>query len=113
MAIPHHDDVEVAAGDDWGIPGLLRDVNGAPLDLTNVSFEWVLIGQNGTSTQTPGVVSKSEDLSSGKILLKVAKTDTINLDPGRYVDVLRATIGSLSITTWEGYILVAANGFGV
>jgi hypothetical protein len=51
MPVPHHDPLELMAGDSWNVPFTLTDATGGPLDLTQASFEWVLIGQNGLPIQ--------------------------------------------------------------
>jgi len=48
MALVHHDDTELMAATDWAIAGTLLDVDGNPLDLSNATLQWTLIGPNGT-----------------------------------------------------------------
>ena len=44
MALVHHDDTELMATTDWAIAGTLLDVDGNPLDLSNATLQWTLIG---------------------------------------------------------------------
>jgi hypothetical protein len=114
MPLTHHDDVELVAGDDWTVDGLLLDVNGLPLDLTNATFEWTLIDPNGLPvvevigaadiTTVPG--------NSGAVQIKVPKQFTTPLPSGRYHDAMRVNI-SISSTFWVGTILVDVDPFGL
>lgn len=48
MTIPHHDPAELMAATDWGIDGTLLDADGQPLDLSNATLNWTVIGPAGT-----------------------------------------------------------------
>src|SRR5262249_16103101 len=41
------DDTELMAATDWAIDGTLLDANGLPLDLSNATLQWTLIGPQG------------------------------------------------------------------
>jgi hypothetical protein len=115
MPLTHHDDQEFVAGDDWTIDGLLLDVNGSPLDITNANFEWTLIDPTGETVDDlvgsasiqivqPGV--------NGQVRIKVPAQFTTSLLAGRFHDALRVTLGYIS-TFWVGTILVDCNPFGL
>jgi len=51
MALVHHDATELMAATDWGINGTLLDADGQPLDLSNATLTWTLIGPQGRTTE--------------------------------------------------------------
>ena|SRR5215831_19462277 len=110
MALTHHDDIELAAGDDWAIPGTLLDENGQPLDLTNATLAWTLLGPDGCPALTAGQYTISVvPQQTGNIKISVNRIVTGLLPPGRYTDAMYATIGGTTTTMWVGNILVSVN----
>jgi hypothetical protein len=66
------------AATDWAIDGTLLDVNGQPLDLSNATLTWTLIGPKGLPVLANGDASISVvDSANGIIRISVdnAKTD--------------------------------------
>jgi hypothetical protein len=114
MAVPHHDDLEFVAGDDWDIGGTLIRRDGTPYDLTSASVLWMLRGPDGLPALSAQqyTVSLSTPLTAGLLTVVVASDITANLPPGRYTDWLRATDSAGTDTFWTGIILVDANPFG-
>jgi hypothetical protein len=37
-------DLTLTCGDDWAVLGTRLDIDGSPLDLTDASLKWVLVG---------------------------------------------------------------------
>jgi hypothetical protein len=96
MAAPTpHPDLTLASGDDWEILGTLLDTAGQPLDLTDATLEWVLVGPDGTvEASFPGSAEIAiwEPFASGAITVILRSDITETLAPGRYSDRLRVTI---------------------
>lgn len=116
MAIQHHDDVEVDAGDDWVILGNLFQVDGtSPLDLSNATLEWVLIDVDGNDVlndQSDGVeLTKLSPATAGHIQISVTDAVTALIPAGGYIDALRVVSSGLTSTVWVGNIAVNANPF--
>src|SRR5262249_34345695 len=108
--VPHHDDTELMAGTDWAIDGTLLDVTGQPLDLSNATLQWTLIGPSGTPVLADGDASITVvDASNGLIRIRVANAKTAPLECGRYIDALQLSIGDIVSPLRVGNILVAAN----
>jgi hypothetical protein len=114
MPLSHHDDLEFVAGDDWTIDGLLLDVDGSSLDVTNASFQWTLIDPTGMSVADLGNGSAIIVVSAinGQVQVVVPAALTETLLAGRYHDALRVTIDSTS-TFWLGTILVDGDPFSL
>lgn len=113
MALTHHDDLEFVAGDDWTIDGVLLDVNGSSLDLTNANFQWTLIDPTGVSVADllgDTTLSVTQPPTNGQIQILVPAQVTSTLLAGRFHDALRVTINYTS-SYWSGAILVDANPF--
>src|SRR5262245_39738543 len=108
--IPHHDPAEMMAATDWGIDGTLLDADGQPLDLSNATLTWTLIGPQGTPVLANGDAAITVvDPTAGTIHITVHHTVTATLECGRYLDALQLTIGDVISPLWLGQILVAAN----
>ena len=104
------DATELMAATDWVIDGTLLDVNGQPLDLSNASLQWTLIGPRGTPVLENGDASITVvDSANGIIRITIANAKTATLACGRYIDALQLTIGDIVSPLWLGNILVAAN----
>lgn len=113
MALTHHPDLEYVAGDDWTISGVLLDVNGSPLDITNASFLWTLIDPNGETVDdlvNGAIISIVQPSVNGQVQIFVPSFYTYALLAGRFHDALRVYIGYTS-TFWLGNILVDGNPF--
>lgn len=113
MALTHHPDLEYVAGDDWTISGVLLDVNGSPLDITNASFQWTLIDPNGETVidlVEGATISIVQPSVNGQVQIFVPSYYTYALLAGRFHDALRVFIGYTS-TFWLGNILVDGNPF--
>jgi hypothetical protein len=108
MALNHHDDTELMAGTDWAIAGTLLDVDGNPLDLSNATLQWTLIGPDGLPVLQNGDATITIT-GTGTINIAVHHTVTATLDPARYLDALQLSIGDVISPLWIGVILVAAN----
>jgi len=110
MPLQHHDATELMAATDWAIDGSLFDANGQPLDLSNATLTWTLIGPQGLPVFTTSDVSITVvDSANGIIRIDVPNTKTATLECGRYMDSLQLTIGDVISPLWLGVILVAAN----
>jgi hypothetical protein len=110
----HHDDVQLYAGDDWTIRGMLFDEQGNPLDLTDATFTWVLIDADGQPSPASDAASIEavEPPTAGLIIITVPDTATTGLAPGRYTDALRVHDGAGEHSTmWTGRVLVSADLF--
>jgi hypothetical protein len=113
--LTHHDDLEYVAGDDWTIIGVLLDVNGSTLDLTNASFQWTLIDPTGepvVDLLSVATISVLQPSTNGQVQIVVPAAVTLPLLAGRFHDALRVTIDYTS-TFWMGTILVDGNPFGL
>jgi hypothetical protein len=110
MPLVHHDDTELMAATDWVIDGTLLDVNGQPLDLSNATLTWTLIGPDGLPVLANGDATITVvDQANGLIRIDVPNTKTLALECGGYMDALQLTIGDVISPLWLGVILVAAN----
>jgi hypothetical protein len=109
--IPHHDPTELMAATDWGIDGTLLDADGQPLDLSNATLTWTLIGPQGTPVLRNGdaTITVVGDPTAGSIHIGIHNAKTAQLECGRYIDALQLTIGDAVSPLWTGVILVAAN----
>ena len=110
MAAAHHDPIELVPGDSWRVPGLLLDVNGAPLDLTSAALRWTLLDPDGFPVPLAADVSVT-DAANGALMISVSNTDTAALGPGPYTDALRVSIPGATSTVWMGTIGVLASCF--
>jgi|SRR6516164_3662029 hypothetical protein len=108
MALNHHDDTELMAGTDWVIAGTLLDVDGQPLDLSNATLQWTLIGPNGLPVLANGDAAITVT-GIGMINIAVHHSVTAPLNAGRYIDALQVSIGDVVSPLWLGNILIAAN----
>ena len=98
------------AATDWAIDGTLLDVNNQPLDLSNATLTWTLIGPRGLPVLQNGDASITVvDSANGIIRIDVHNSVTATLECGRYIDSLQLTIGNIVSPLWTGVILVAAN----
>jgi hypothetical protein len=100
------------AGDSWTIPFSVTDINGNPLDLTQASFQWTLLGPNGLPIQglTPNIAASSP-MTAGQGVIELDNEATALLPPGRYSDAMRIEIAGNLASVWTGYFLVDANAF--
>lgn len=114
MSDKQHDDVELYAGDTWAIDGTLLDMDGGPLDITNIDLDWILRGENGAIAIIPDdvIIDKGDDPTLGLLVINVSASITTGLPAGRYSDTLRMRFAGKGETLWEGAILVQANRFG-
>ena len=96
------------AATDWAIAGTLLDATGDPLDLSNATLTWTLIGPAGLPVLQNGDASITVT-GIGTINIAVHHTATATLECGRYIDALQVTIGDVVSPLWVGVILVAAN----
>lgn len=114
MPLSHHPDIELVAGDDWVIEGQLTDVNGRPLPLAGVTFQWVLLNPDGEICQLAAIagVAIDGDPANGDILITVPRGATAPLITGRYYDALRVIVPPDNASSeWIGTILVDADAF--
>src|SRR5262249_31377950 len=110
MALNHHLHTELMAATDWVIDGTLLDVTGNPLDLSNATLQWTLIGPQGTPVLQNGDATITVvDTANGLIRIDVPNAKTAPLECGRYFDGLQLSIGDVVSPLWIGQILVAAN----
>jgi hypothetical protein len=103
-----HDDIELVAADDWTIPGTLLDNTGAPLDLTNATFQWTLIDPDGEAVApliTGSTLTIVQPPTNGAIKIFVPRNLTAPLLAGRYHDALRVIIEDATMY-WMGTIAV-------
>jgi len=114
--LTHHDDLELAAGDEWAIAGLLLDEEGNALDLTaGVQLGWTMRGPDGKTI--PGLIDggatlePSEPTTSGEIVIVLPGSLTKTFPPGRYTDAVRSWVGGVPALMWVGQILVACDPF--
>jgi hypothetical protein len=111
----HHDDLELVAGDDWTIPGMLTEPDGTPLDLSQCSdIQWIMLGPDGNPCLPPGsaTVQIASPPTLGKVLVTVPNLVTKTLPAGRYVDAMRVIMAtSTRATVWTGAIAVDSNAF--
>jgi hypothetical protein len=87
---PPHDDTELMAGTDWVIAGTLLDVDGNPLELSNATLQWTLIGPDGLPVLQNGDAAITVT-GIGTINIAVHHAVTAMLDPGRYAPLACAT----------------------
>jgi len=106
----YHPDTELMAATDWGIDGTLLDADGNPLDLSDATLTWTLIGPQGTPVLADGDATVAVvDPTAGTIHIAVHHDKTAQLEVGRYIDALQLTVGDAVSPLWIGQILVAAN----
>jgi len=91
------------AATDRAIDGTLLDATGQPLDLSNATLTWTLIGRRACRS------CRTVTLDASAGLIRVANAKTAQLERGRYIDALQLTIGDIVSLLWTGVILVAAN----
>lgn len=114
MAITHHDDLELFAGDDWSIVGVLLDVNGSALDLTEATLEWTLIDPTGAqvaNVQGSVSITVMAPPTNGQVTIRVPAVNTEPLTAGRYHDALRVSLGNRASLYWIGSLLVSSDPF--
>jgi hypothetical protein len=85
MTISHHDPTEFMGGVDWSIDGALFDATGAPLDLSNATLTWTLIGPDGLPLLTEADVNiqVTPPATSGLIVINVGNDKTAQLECGQ------------------------------
>lgn len=115
MSIPHHDDLEFVAGDDWDIGATLQRSDGSAYDLSQATVIWMLRGPDGLPALLPTQYSIKINAppSAGLITIVIPADATAALRPGRYLDWLRATDNAGTDTFWTGMLLVDPNPWGV
>lgn len=109
--IRHHQQEELAAGDDWEIFGTLLNSQGQPFPLAGAALEWAL--KNEKTGLVVAVTADVDivvlDADAGKIRIDVPHTITENFVIGRHWDTLRlTTTAGARRTMWKGAILVSA-----
>jgi hypothetical protein len=89
----------------------LLDADGNPLDLSNATLTWTLIGPQGTPVLADGdaTITVVGDPTAGTIHIAVHNAKTAQLEAGRYIDALQVAIGDVVSPLWTGQMLVAAN----
>jgi len=108
-----HDPFNFVAGDTWQIEDCLKDINGVPLDLTDVAIGWCLDSLDGSQTLISltlgNGISIDEPESAAVITVTVPATATATLPPGNYTDWLRVKFSDGEVRTfWTGIIRCAA-----
>src|SRR5262249_12184038 len=95
MTIPHHDPTELMAATDWEIDGTLLDVDGQPLDLSNATLQWSLIGPQGTPVLQKGDATIA-------VTAPAAGTITTAVHPAKAADArMRALYGRAAANHWR------------
>lgn len=116
MLFPWHEYVDMFAGDDWAIGGLLLDQDDQPCDLTGASIGWILVDPNGAAVigaNTGYTINILDPATDGKIIVSVPRTETAQLSAGRYTDGIRMAGANGKVSTmWEGHIGVNVTPFG-
>jgi hypothetical protein len=115
--LPHHDDLERTAGDDWTINCAVLDDDGTALDLSTAdNVQWMLLGSDGLPAipeLSATVVTIVDPPTSGLVSVTVPHDVTGTLSPGRYPDALRVILAGMRTVVFTGIISVSANPFAV
>jgi hypothetical protein len=117
--LTHHDYTEYRAGDDWVIQATLLNPDGTPYDLTGATLNWILLGPDGQAAISTGyIVTIGTDPTQGLATIAVDNSLTGPLEPGYYMDALRASKpdagdpnGLIVTTMWDGSVGVCINMF--
>jgi hypothetical protein len=100
----------VYVDDDWALPRILPPGSAAPGN----TLEWVLATRGALAQVIAPEAATIEtiDEASGSVLVKVPRTITATLSPGRYFDALRVLLdGNGVVTQVVGSIHVVNPGF--
>jgi hypothetical protein len=111
-----HRDEEIPRGVTLIINGTLIAADGQPLALTGATLEWALTGEASPVRpviRLPGAGGEIiiTDPTNGLCQIVVDAAATAALAPGRYMDMLRVTIGEVVSPLWRGTIVVDDSPF--
>jgi hypothetical protein len=101
--------LSIEKGTDFSLTLTLK-ANGAPIDLTNYTFNAKMRKYFGASNYYSFLITKEQPYTSGKVKIGIASSISSTIPVGRYVyDVLATSgIGSTAITSkyFKGNIIV-------
>ena len=83
----------------------VKDANANAFNLTGYSIE-AQMRKHASSTGVTTFTSSISDAASGKILVGLPSTETVNIKPGRYVYDIVVTLGAIKTRVVEGSALV-------
>ena len=115
MALTHHEDITLMIGDEWLITGTLLDEDGAPIDLlgADTTLGWTLVGDDGDQVEGVADAATLDRQEGGVVRIVVSDSFTRTLDPGRYMNSIRAWVDGEPATHWVGIIIAEADPFHV
>lgn len=104
-------DAEAFAGDDKTIQFTVTDLDGAALDLTNATIEWVLRRYEGgpvalRKTLADGIVVTAP--TGGIFAVTISAADTASMEPGVYYHGAAVTIDGKISTVAIGLVTLRA-----
>ena len=85
------DDAKLVAGEGWHILGELLDRDGKPLDLTDASIAWTLLGSSGGRVEASATITVHNPPTRGIVNIELTTATTAALAPGFYTEALRIT----------------------
>ena len=108
-----HSTLSLMAGDDWVIMGTLLATDGAPVDLTNASIIWGMVGMDGHLVVLDDVsIERMIPMTAGGVRIIVPRAKTAALSGGYYYDTLRLLINDNVNAMWAGLIEVQSDPYG-
>lgn len=105
-----HPPETVYVGDDWVLPRVLPSGSAAP----GSTLEWVLATRGALAQAIAPDDAVVDDDGGGNVTVRVPRTITTGVAPGRYFDALRETLDDGSVLTQiVGQIEVINPGFEI
>jgi hypothetical protein len=107
MAAVYVNNLVINSGSDFSQSFTLEGANNSPLNLTGYEVDAQMRKWSGSSIAITFITSIELPSTSGRILISLSSSDTVNIKPGRYVyDVMIANSSGIKNRVIEGMVLV-------
>jgi hypothetical protein len=107
MAAVYVNNLVINSGSDFTQSFTLEGTNNSPFNLTDYEVDAQMRKWSGSSTAINFATSVEFPSTSGRMLISLSSTDTVNIRPGRYVyDVIITDSSGIKNRVIEGMVLV-------
>ena len=107
MAAVYVNNLVINSGSDFTQSFTLEGTNNSPFNLTDYEVDAQMRKWSGSSTAINFATSVEFPSTSGRMLISLSSTDTVNIRPGRYVyDVIITDSSGIKNRVIEGMVLL-------